>query len=130
MKKALPFLLLLFLLKISYAQKRIPFDGKGLKVTWETVENNYKGVKETHSKLTLTNIGRSVFPGSGWTLYFNGPDLKNLTSGAVPVRRGLAHNSDGLRTQKRPRHHSMVLALHECTETPTKRRDGRKATFQ
>ena len=85
MKKALPFLLLLFLLKISYAQKRIPFDGKGLKVTWETVENNYKGAKETHSKLTLTNIGRSVFPGSGWTLYFNGPDLKNLTSGAVPV---------------------------------------------
>ncbi|MFP5079184.1 family 20 glycosylhydrolase [Pedobacter sp. JCM 36344] len=87
MKKSLLFILVLILTKVSYSQKRSSFDARGLKVSWETVENNYKETKETYSKLTLTNISKEFFPASGWTLYFNAPNLKSLneTGGSVKV---------------------------------------------
>ncbi|MHA4893699.1 family 20 glycosylhydrolase [Pedobacter sp. PWIIR3] len=72
-------LILLFVFHFSYAQKKPLFDSKGLKVTWETVENNYKGTAETYSKLTITNFGKEAFPAYGWTIYFNAPNLRSLS---------------------------------------------------
>ncbi|MGY4383443.1 hexosaminidase [Pedobacter sp. UYP24] len=72
-------LILLFVFHFSYAQKKPLFDSKGLKITWETVENNYKGTGETYSKLTLTNFGKEVFPAKGWVIYFNAANPKSLT---------------------------------------------------
>ena len=86
MKLSLVTLLLFLSIQVCDAQKKSSFDAKGLKVTWETVENNYKGSKETYSKLIFTNIGKEVFPSSGWTLYFNGPDLKNLSEGPASIQ--------------------------------------------
>jgi hexosaminidase len=86
MKLSLVTLLLLLSIQVCDAQKKSSFDAKGLKVTWETVENNYKGSKETYSKLIFTNISKEVFPSSGWTLYFNGPDLKNLNEGPASIQ--------------------------------------------
>lgn len=86
MKLSLVTLLLFLSIQVCDAQKKSSFDAKGLKVTWETVENNYKGSKETYSKLIFTNIGKEVFPSSGWTLYFNGPDLKNLNEGPASIQ--------------------------------------------
>ncbi|RZK66079.1 MAG: beta-N-acetylhexosaminidase, partial [Pedobacter sp.] len=86
MKLSLVTLLLFLSIQVCDAQKKSSFDAKGLKVTWETVENNYKGTKETYSKLIFTNISKEVFPSSGWTLYFNGPDLKNLNEGPASIQ--------------------------------------------
>ena len=86
MKLSLVTLLLFLSIQVCNAQKKSSFDAKGLKVTWETVENNYKGTKETYSKLIFTNISKEVFPSSGWTLYFNGPDLKNLNEGPASIQ--------------------------------------------
>jgi hexosaminidase len=89
MKTSLLTLLLFVSVQFSQAQKKSSFDAKGLKVTWETVENNYKDTKETHSRLTLTNIGKEVLPASGWTLYFNAPNLRNLNDAASSLNVAL-----------------------------------------
>lgn len=84
MKKFLSLILLVCFTTISYSQKKT-FDPKGLKVTWETVENNYKGTGETYSKLTLTNIGKEVFPATGWTLYFNAANPRSLNETGASI---------------------------------------------
>ncbi|HEX8607566.1 MAG TPA: hypothetical protein VF679_02875, partial [Pedobacter sp.] len=62
MKKSFLLLLTVLICQLSFSQKKAFFDAKRLKVTWETVENNYKGSAETYSKLTLTNLSGGVFP--------------------------------------------------------------------
>jgi hexosaminidase len=81
MKKYILIIVMLYSASTVFAQKRSLFNGKGLKVTWETLENDYKGTKETYSRLTLTNISKEVFPSGGWTLYFNAPNIRNLNEG-------------------------------------------------
>lgn len=84
MKKFLFLILVVCFTTISYSQKK-SFDPRGLKVTWETVENNYKGTGETYSKLTLTNISKEVFPASGWTLYFNAANPRSLNETGASI---------------------------------------------
>lgn len=85
MKKYLLIIVMLCSASIVFAQKKSLFNAKGLKVTWETLENDYKGTKETRSRLTLTNISKEVFPAGGWTLYFNAPNIRNLNEAGGPV---------------------------------------------
>jgi hexosaminidase len=82
MKKSFLLLLTVLICQLSFSQKKGSFDAKRLKVTWETVENNYKGSAETYSKLTLTNLSGGVFPASGWTLYFNAATPRSLNGTA------------------------------------------------
>ncbi|RZK83157.1 MAG: beta-N-acetylhexosaminidase [Pedobacter sp.] len=78
MKKIISSIILLISMVQAIAQKKSTAEPK-LKVTWETVENNYKETGETYSKLTLTNLGKEVFPASGWVLYFNAANPRSLT---------------------------------------------------
>ncbi|MES2829178.1 MAG: family 20 glycosylhydrolase [Bacteroidota bacterium] len=78
MKKQLLLIVLCFVFNVCFAQKKSSFDAKGLKVTWETLENSYKGTGETYSKLTITNFGKEAFPAAGWTIYFNAGNPKNM----------------------------------------------------
>lgn len=85
MKKIL-YLLSFLLLQVSvHAQKKSSTESR-IKVTWETVENNYKGGNETYSKLTVTNLGREVLPASGWVLYFNAGNPRNMTEGTGAIK--------------------------------------------
>jgi len=81
MTKICSFILFFFTISQGFSQKKAAFNAKDLKVTWETVENNYKGTGETYSKLTLTNIGKETLPSSGWILYFNAANPRNFTEG-------------------------------------------------
>ncbi len=47
------------------------FDIKKLSVEWALVSNNYQSKSLCLSALTITNNGKTVFPASGWTIYFN-----------------------------------------------------------
>jgi len=67
----------LFLSLMMHAQK---VDVKNLQVTWEIVENNYKGKREFLSAFTLTNKGREALPASGWAIYFNFPRMIHAVS--------------------------------------------------
>ena len=78
MTKFCSLFILFFTITQGFSQKRTTFNAKDLKVTWETVENNYKGTSETLSKLTLTNIGKDAFPATGWILYFSAGNPRNL----------------------------------------------------
>ncbi len=78
MKKLLLSLFLLLVFNCSYAQRKRLFDSKGLKITWEVLENNYKGTGETYSKLTLTNFGNETLPGTGWVIYFNASNTRGF----------------------------------------------------
>jgi len=78
MTKFCRLIFLFFTITQGFSQKKTTFNAKDLKVTWETVENNYKGTSETFSKLTLTNIGKEAFPATGWTLYFSAANPRSL----------------------------------------------------
>lgn len=78
MIKICSLILLFFTVSQGFSQKKAAFNAKDLKITWETVENNYKGTGETYSKLTLTNIGKEPMPSSGWILYFNAANPRSL----------------------------------------------------
>lgn len=79
MTKICSFLFFFFTICQGFSQKKAAFSPRDLKVTWETVENNYRGTGETYSKLTLTNIGKETLPSSGWTLYFNAANPRSLS---------------------------------------------------
>ena len=72
MKFLLKFLLLgAALLLLTDARRPAGFDEKNLAVRWQLVGNRYQGGDNTLSAFTLTNKGKTSFPASGWTLYFN-----------------------------------------------------------
>lgn len=51
-------------------------DSIPLTLTWEVLENDYNGTRETRSVLKISNTGTEAFPSSGWTIYFNGPEIR------------------------------------------------------
>jgi hexosaminidase len=67
-------LTILFVLLLSspvYSQKAKPFTVKDLKVTWQLITNNYLQKPVSISSFSIENKGKSTFPTSGWTIYFN-----------------------------------------------------------
>lgn len=54
-----------------FSQKGKPFPVKNLQINWQLVSNNYKGKPVNLSFFSLINKGKSSFPSSGWTIYFN-----------------------------------------------------------
>lgn len=73
MKNFLTFLLSLFVYSTSsYSQIKPLFDVNKLQINWELISNNYnKGPIAALSSLKFTNNGNTLFPSSGWTIYFN-----------------------------------------------------------
>lgn len=47
------------------------FDASRLKVSWEVVENHYKGKDQFLSVFNIVNTGQTALPAQGWQLYFN-----------------------------------------------------------
>ncbi|MFA5299420.1 MAG: family 20 glycosylhydrolase, partial [Lutibacter sp.] len=56
---------------LTYSQMKVSFDENKLQINWELVTNNYKNEEKALSSFTFTNNGKTDFPSSGWTLYFN-----------------------------------------------------------
>jgi hexosaminidase len=73
MMKRFPIILfLVFLNSISsYSQKTPLFDENKLQINWELTTNNYHKENKVLTSLKFTNTGESIFPASGWTIYFS-----------------------------------------------------------
>lgn len=66
------------------------FDVKKLSITWEVVENHHQGKNQFLSAFTFTNTSKSIFPATGWKLYFNFIRSFSSTTGGVT-----AHHVNG-----------------------------------
>lgn len=70
-----PFLIILFLVFLNsisaYSQKKPLFDENKLQINWELTTNNYNKEEKVLTSLKFTNTGKTFFPASGWTIYFN-----------------------------------------------------------
>ncbi|MHB1148361.1 MAG: family 20 glycosylhydrolase [Lutibacter sp.] len=72
MKRFLIILFLVFHNAISaYSQLKPLFDENKLQINWELTTNNYHNENKVLTSLKLTNTGKTNFPASGWTIYFN-----------------------------------------------------------
>jgi hexosaminidase len=72
MKRFLIILIALFVHSISaYSQKKSSFDENKLQIKWELITNNYNKEEKVLTSLKFTNTGKTFFPASGWTIYFN-----------------------------------------------------------
>ncbi|MDP2069070.1 MAG: family 20 glycosylhydrolase [Lutibacter sp.] len=72
MKRFLIILFLVFFDSISaYSQKKPLFDENNLQINWELTTNNYHKENKVLTSLKFTNNGKTNFPASGWTIYFN-----------------------------------------------------------
>jgi hexosaminidase len=71
-KQAIFYLILLVLLGFQAASQSFRhIDAKDLSITWRLVTNNYKGQSLNQSTIQLENHSKKMFPGTGWTIYFN-----------------------------------------------------------
>lgn len=71
-----PFQLFLFLcfltnLPLVYSQEKLIFDENELQVNWQLITNNHNKEKKVATFFQITNKGKTLFPASGWTIYFN-----------------------------------------------------------
>jgi len=71
-------------------------DSIPLTFTWEVLENNYNGTSETRSVLKISNTGTETFSSSGWTIYFNGPEIRGIGADTAAVSAQLI-NGDFLK---------------------------------
>jgi len=71
-------------------------DSIPLTLTWEVLENNYNRTSETRSVLKISNTGTETFPSSGWTIYFNGPEIREIGADTAAVSAQLI-NGDFLK---------------------------------
>lgn len=72
MKRFLIILVVLFVSSISaFSQKKPQFDENKLQINWELRTNNYNKEEKVLTSLKFTNTGKTFFPASGWTIYFN-----------------------------------------------------------
>jgi len=55
----------------AYSQKMPLFDENNLQINWELTTNNYHKENKVLTSLKFTNNGKTNFPASGWTIYFN-----------------------------------------------------------
>jgi len=71
-----------------FSQKDQHFPEKDLQITWQLVTNNYQKKPINLSSFTLTNKGKSLFPATGWTIYFsyNREIFPDSTSGNVVIK--------------------------------------------
>lgn len=76
-------------------------DSIPLTLTWEVLENNYNATGETRSVLKISNRGTETFPSSGWTIYFNGPEIRGTGPDTAAVSARLI-NGDFLRIMPGP----------------------------
>ena len=72
MKRFLIILLIIFVNTFpTYSQKNQFFDQKNLKINWELISNNFQKEENVLCSFKFTNTGKTYFPASGWTIYFN-----------------------------------------------------------
>jgi len=72
MKRFLIILVAFFVNSISaYSQNKPSFDANNLQINWELITNNYNKDEKVLTSLKFTNTGKTFFPASGWTIYFN-----------------------------------------------------------
>lgn len=57
----------------------------GIKISWELVQRNYKNTGKMLSVMTITNTAGKSLPVTGWTVYFNTPDVKTVAPAPVNV---------------------------------------------
>ncbi|MFM9948222.1 MAG: family 20 glycosylhydrolase [Saprospiraceae bacterium] len=68
------FILILLLLGGSLAvkaQQAKQFNTQDLHINWEMLTKDFQSTRQTSAAFTFTNKGKTPFPASGWTLYFN-----------------------------------------------------------
>lgn len=75
---------LLLIITQTYGQKKTTLQKVNL--TWYIVENNYKNKEQTLSELVLTNSSNSVFPSSGWKIYFNSGNPRNAGADSLLLK--------------------------------------------
>jgi hexosaminidase len=80
MKHNLIILLLSVISVHTFSQTKASFDAKHLKLTWETLENNYNNTSETYSTIRISNTSNVAFPEKDWVIYFNSPDLREINN--------------------------------------------------
>jgi hexosaminidase len=73
------FLVCSLLAAVSSGFAQAAFDVSGLKVSWEVVENHYKGKDQFLSVFSIVNTGKTALPAQGWQLYFN--FVRSITPG-------------------------------------------------
>lgn len=78
------------------AQRALATDSIPLTLTWEVLENNYNGTRETRSVLKISNTGSEVFPASGWTIYYNGAAVRSTGADTAAISAQLI-NGDFLK---------------------------------
>ncbi|RZK19424.1 MAG: beta-N-acetylhexosaminidase [Pedobacter sp.] len=72
-------ILLLLILLITdfyqvWAQQEDTALNKDYAITWKILRHEFNSDAETLSELTLSNLGQRALSGTGWAIYFNGPD--------------------------------------------------------
>lgn len=82
--------------QIQNGRSALAADSIPLTITWEVLENNYNGTSETLSNLKISNTGTEPFPSSGWTIYFNGPEIRGTGPDTAKVSAQLI-NGDFLK---------------------------------
>ncbi|MDD5150580.1 MAG: family 20 glycosylhydrolase [Flavobacterium sp.] len=55
----------------AFSQKTPSFDINNLQINWELIANNYKNEEKVLTSFKFTNTGKTFFPASGWSIYFN-----------------------------------------------------------
>ncbi|RPH33719.1 MAG: beta-N-acetylhexosaminidase [Bacteroidales bacterium] len=66
----------------SYPQKTSNvFDINNLQVKWELIENMHQGESQFFSKLTFHNSSKTLFPSTGWSIYFS--NIRNIDSASI-----------------------------------------------
>lgn len=74
----------IFLTAINCYSQNPSYDN--LKITWSIVKDNYQQKSETLSELKLINAGIKNFPSSGWTIYFNASDPREINNDSSIVK--------------------------------------------
>lgn len=59
-----------------------------LHLSWEILENNYKGINQTRSALTIRTSNQETLPSKGWKIYFNfaRPIKEQPLTGGVSIK--------------------------------------------
>jgi hexosaminidase len=83
MKKSLLAVLFSAALSSTFAQDKT--NDPGIKISWELVQRNYKNTGKMLSVMTITNTAAKPLPVTGWTVYFNGPDVKTVSPSSINV---------------------------------------------
>ena len=65
-----------------FSQQEKKYNENQLNIEWELIPNQYKNENQSLSSFHFINKGKTVFPASGWSIYFNYNRRINTNSGS------------------------------------------------